>query len=366
MNLKLRIAMLITLLAIGATVHADDDFEQLVRETGIEKGPFTLRERPAWQPPKKILIYWDEMLVDDLRQRFPALKFDFARNRAEGIRLAANADAIIGTCDAAILDAAPRAAWIQITGAGAERCVNLERIESGEVTLTNAQKMSSPALGEHAAAMVMSLARGLVSFSKSMPSGEWRRQGPQTDRMQSVAGKTLLVVGLGGIGTEAARRGAALGMRVVATRRSERQAPDFVDYVGLADELLTLAAEADFIINALPLTPETRGIFDADFFDAVKRGAYFVSVGRGASTVTADLVAALASGQLGGVGLDVTDPEPLPPEHPLWQMDNVIITPHIGGRGGDRQRRRVLYAENVRRFIRGDALYNVVLPERGY
>jgi phosphoglycerate dehydrogenase-like enzyme len=184
--------------------------------------------------------------------------------------------------------------------------------------------------------------------------------------MQSVAGKTLLVAGLGGIGTEAARRGAALGMRVIATRRSTRQGPDFVDYVGLADELLTLAGEADFIINALPLTPETVGIFDAEFFAAVKRGAYFVSMGRGAITGTSDLVAALLSGQLGGAGLDVTDPEPLPAEHPLWQMDNVIITPHVGGWGGERERHGILLVENVGRFIRGDALFNVVLPERGY
>ena len=366
MNLILRIALLNALLAVGINANADDDFEKLAGETGIEQGPVAMRERAAWQPPERILIYWDEMLASDLRQRFPAVKFDFAHNRDAGIRLAANADAIIGTCDAAILGAAAKVSWVQIGSAGAERCVNFGRIKSGEVTLTNAQKMSSPALGEHAISMVMSLARGLVSFGKSMPSGQWHRSGPQTDRMQSVAGKTLLVVGLGGIGTEAARRGAALGMRVIATRRSARRGPDFVDYVGLADELLTLAAEADFIINALPLTPETSGIFDAGFFDAVKRGAYFVSIGRGASTVTPDLVAALQSGQLGGAGLDVTDPEPLPPEHPLWQMDNVIITPHVGGRGGDRQRRRVLYAENVRRYIRGDALFNVVLPERGY
>jgi phosphoglycerate dehydrogenase-like enzyme len=359
MKINVYITLMFALLA--ADGHADSDFEQLVRETGIEPGEYAMRERPAWQAPKKILIYWNEALASDLRRRFPTVEFGLARERVEAIRLAVDADAIIGTCDAAILDAAPGASWVQISSAGAERCVNHQRIKSGEITLTNLQKMSSPVLGEHAVAMVMSLSRGLVSFGKSMASGEWRRQ-----RMQSVAGKTLLVVGLGGIGTEAARRGAALGMRVIATRRSAREGPDFVDYVGLADELLTLAGEADFIINALPLTPETVGIFDAEFFAAVKRGAYFVSMGRGASTVTSDLVAALRSGQLGGAGLDVTDPEPLPPEHPLWQMDNVIITPHVGGWGGDRERRSILLIENVSRFIRGDALFNVVRPERGY
>jgi phosphoglycerate dehydrogenase-like enzyme len=364
MKTNLLIGLMTALLA--ANVYAGNEFERLVRETGIEPGPYAMREQPAWQAPKRILVYWDSRLASDLRQRFPEVEFELAGDRGEAIRLAGDADAIIWTCDAAVLDAAPGASWVQISSAGAERCVNQRRIRSGELTLTNMQKMSSPVLGEHAVAMVMSLARGLVSFGKSMSSGAWQRRGPQSERMQSVAGKTLLVVGLGGIGTEAARRGAALGMRVVATRRSSRQGPEFVEYVGLADELLTLAAEADFIINALPLTPETAGIFDAEFFEAVKRGAYFVSIGRGASTVTPDLVAALQSGRLGGAGLDVTDPEPLPPEHPLWQMDNVIITPHVGGRGGDRERRRILLMENVGRFIRGDALFNVVLPERGY
>ena len=155
-------------------------------------------------------------------------------------------------------------------------------------------------------------------------------------------------------------------MRVVATRRSSRDGPDFVDYVGLSSELHGLAADADFIVNALPLTAETTGIFDKIFFADAKKGSYFISVGRGASVVTDDLIQALESGQLAGAGLDVTDPEPLPTDHRLWQMENVIITPHVAGWGGSGGRRQVLVKENVRRFIAGDALFNVVDPERGY
>jgi len=155
-------------------------------------------------------------------------------------------------------------------------------------------------------------------------------------------------------------------MRVVGTRRSSREGPAFVDYVGLSDELFELAADADFIVNALPLTPETRGLFDAAFFEAARDGAYFVSIGRGASTVTDDLLAALESGAIAGAGLDVTDPEPLPGDHPLWQVENVIITPHIGGAGGNFDRHLVLLRENLRRFIAGDALYNMVDPAKGY
>jgi phosphoglycerate dehydrogenase-like enzyme len=214
--------------------------------------------------------------------------------------------------------------------------------------------------------MVLSLARGLIPFSKAMPDGEWLRSSPIVDGMQSIAGKTVLVVGLGGIGTEVARRVAALDMRVIGTRRSSREGPEFVEYVGLSHELHELAAQADFIVNALPHTDETEGTFNAGFFKAAKRGAYFINVGRGKTVVTADLVAALESGQLAGAALDVTDPEPLPSDHPLWQMDNVIITPHVSSRGGNRVRHNTLVRENLRRFVAGDALLNVVDPELGY
>ncbi len=255
---------------------------------------------------------------------------------------------------------------MQVFSAGVDRCAPLEAVQNGRVILTNMQKMSSPVLAEHAITMVMSLSRGLIAHSKLMKTGIWRRNESGREGIQSVSGKTLLVAGLGGIGIEVARRGAALGMRVIGTRRSSRDGPPFVDYVGLSDELFELAGEADYIVNALPLTPETRGLFDAAFFEAAKDGAYFVSIGRGASTVTEDLIAALESGAIAGAGLDVTDPEPLPKDHPLWQMQNVIITPHIGGTGGSRERHLVLLRENLRRFIAGDALYNVVDPARGY
>jgi len=214
--------------------------------------------------------------------------------------------------------------------------------------------------------MTLSLARRIPQFAKTMPSGEWRRTDEITGSMQSIAGKTMLVVGLGGIGTEVARRAAALDMRVIGTRRSSREGPEFVDYVGLSNELYKLAAEADFIANTLPRTVETTGMLDEEFFNAAKRGALFLNVGRGRTVVTDDLVAALESGQIGGAGLDVTEPEPLPADHPLWQMENVLITPHLAGRGGDRERHSLLMKENLRRFAAGEALLNVVDPELGY
>jgi len=353
-------------LILAANLRADTPIERLVEQTGIEVGETASRDMPRWREPRKIIVRGSVGPYEQVASKAPELELVSVGSEAEAIRHADGADAIIGFCSPRVAAAASTIQWMQITGAGAERCMGTEQIRSGQILLTNMQKMSSPVIAEHVTAMVLGLARGLGPYSKTMRSGTWQRRSGITDQMQSISGKTLLVVGLGGIGTEVARRAAALEMRVMGTRRSSREGPDFVEYVGLSGELLELAGKADFIVNALPLTAETTGIFDSEFFAAAKRGTYFITVGRGKSVVTADLLAALKSGQVAGAGLDVTEPEPLPSDHPLWQMSNVIITPHVAGRGSDRFRHNTLASENLRRFIAGDALYNVVDPSLGY
>ena len=163
------------------------------------------------------------------------------------------------------------------------------------------------------------------------------------------------------------RRAHGLGMRVIATRGSRREGPDYVEYVGLSHEALELARRADVVVNAAPLTATTRGMFNAAFFEAMKPSAYFISVGRGGSTVTADLVAALRQGHIAGAGLDVVDPEPLPEGHELWGMPRVIITPHVAGRSRESlQRISALVAENLRRYVAGEPLLSVVNIQKGY
>src|SRR5690606_34703356 len=136
---------------------------------------------------------------------------------------------------------------------------------------------------------------------------------------------------------------------------SGRTGPEFVSYVGLPDELLKLAGEADVVVNATPLTPQTADLFDAAFFGAIKPNAYFINVGRGQSVVTAALVGALKSGKLAGAGLDVVDPEPLPADHVLWTLPNVVITPHISARSDlEHSARMEVVKENVRRYVAGE------------
>jgi phosphoglycerate dehydrogenase-like enzyme len=156
-------------------------------------------------------------------------------------------------------------------------------------------------------------------------------------------------------------------MKVVATRDNNRDKPDFVSYVGLPDELPTLAKTADVIVNSVPLTPQTTGMYDAKFFAVLKPTAYFVNVARGGSAVTADLAAALNERRIAGAGLDVVDPEPLPPDNPLWRAPHVLITPHISSRSDlPSEARWTLAAENLRRYANGEKMLSVVDLAKGY
>jgi phosphoglycerate dehydrogenase-like enzyme len=278
----------------------------------------------------------------------------------------AAADAAIGTlCSAQLLSEAKQLQWIQWPGAGVERCVQQPLLRERHLLLTNLQRTMGGSMAEHVLGMMLVLSRHLDWFLRQQQQAHWAAD--DTPQLADLEGKTVLVVGLGGIGTEVARRAHAFGMRVTATRASGRSGPDFVSYVGLPDELTTLAKDADFIVNCLPLTPQTTGIFNQGFFAGLKPGAIFISVGRGPSTVTADLVAALSSGKLGGAGLDVVDPEPLPADSPLWRAQNVIITPHVSANSplADELRNQVLI-ENLRRYVAGEPMLSVVDIERGY
>ena len=365
---RLTVLLLIVaiLFGVAASVRAEISIDQLIQQAGIEEGDVAVRDMPRWDGARKIMLRNTGFDMTNLFMKYQEIDFITVNSLSDAMEHVHDVDAIIGFCDQKLVESANRLIWIQHFSAGVEHCLAVAKVGNGEVVLTNMQKMSSPVIAEHAIAMMMSLTRHLPQFVNRMAGSDWQRGPAATDGMMSIAGKRLLVVGLGGIGTEVARLGAALGMHVSATRNSSRDGPDFIEYVGLSHELPTLIAEADVIVNALPLTASTNGIFDSVLFDAVKPGAVFVNVGRGKTVVTEDLVVALESGLLSGAGLDVTDPEPLPKDSPLWQRDNVIITPHISSRGEEHERHAVLLQENLQRFIAGDPLLNVVDPKKGY
>ena len=338
---------------------------ELIDKLGLRVAPQPVRERPGWRPPRIVLVN-DQMhdLLPALRQAAPGAKLiEVPSATAKQI---ASADAAIGVCSQELLTQAKQLQWIQWPAAGVDRCVQQPLLRERNVLLTNLQRTMGPSMAEHVLGLMLALSRHLDYFLKEQQQARWTRE-ESAPQLADLDGKTVLVVGLGGIGTEVARRANALGMRVVATRASGKSGPDFVSYVGLPDELLKLARDADFVVNCTPLTPQTTGIFNREFFDTLKPGAYFISVGRGRSTVTADLVAALESRRLAGAGLDVVDPEPLPPESALWHLPNVIITPHVSANTPvSAEQRNFVLVENLRRYAAGEPMLSVVDIERGY
>lgn len=342
----------------------------VVAELGLEESAQRIDQREGWTKPRKIIVRALSGFpgIESLQGAAPGVKLVPLEKIEDAIAQAQDADAVLGWCDPRLLAAGPRIRWIQWYFAGVESCLAAPAVRERKLLLTNMQRAQSPVIAEHAIAMMLALARGLDLAVAQQSARAWRPDAAAPDaRMRVVKGKTLLVAGLGGIGTEVARRGHALGMRVIATRASDRTGPEFVSYVGLAAELPKLVAEADVVVNALPLTPATRGTFDARIFSGMKRGALFINVGRGGTVDTNALVQALASGALGGAGLDVTDPEPLPSDHPLWEAPNVIITPHVAS-DSDLGNARVweIVRENLRRYVAGEKMLSVVDVARGY
>ncbi len=340
---------------------------RMIADLGLLEAPRPVRESPGWTKPRRIVVRdATPERLQWLQGAAPGVELVPAATAADVPRVVGDADAVLGSCSAPIFEAGKSVRWIQVYNAGVEACVAALGLRERGILLTNMQKIAGPVMAEHVMAMVLSFARRMPQFAEAQRAGVWRADAEGGPGAFELSGKTVLVAGLGGIGTEVARLSHAFGMRVIATRASQRAAPPFVSHVGTPDQLLTLLREADIVVNTLPLTPETRGLFDAKAFAAMKPGAYFINVGRGSTVVTADMVQALQKKTLAGAGLDVTDPEPLPAGHALWSLPNVIVTPHVSADSDDREDRWLLVRENLRRYVAGEKMLSVVDTARGY
>jgi phosphoglycerate dehydrogenase-like enzyme len=344
------------------------DIAGLIRELGLRESATPIRESARWQTPRAIVVRRVQPNIAAILQPLvPGAKITVVDSPADAARVIADADVLLGFCSEPLIAAGKKLRWVQSFAAGVEDCVGAPAVKSGAVLLTNTQRTAGPVISEHVIGMLFALARGLPQFAVNQHEARWDDRFAEQGGMRSLRGKTLLVVGLGGLGTEVARLANALGMKVIATRNTSHEAPAFVSYVGLADELPALATQADAIVNTAPLTPSTTGIFNAAFFARLKPAVYFVNVGRGASVVTADLDAALRSGRIAGAALDVTEPEPLPADNPLWHAPNLIITPHVASKSdAGIESRLAMVQENLRRYAAGERMLSVVEPGRGY
>lgn len=360
----------------AAAPDAAESPAAVIARLRLREAPVPVRERPGWRAPRKIVLLGFDAQYRELGRRAlanaaPGAQFVVAPDRAAAIAAARDADVLIGfnpeICDPAIIDHARQLRWIQSLAAGVENCVALASVRRRNILITNMRGVDSAVIAEHAIALALAIAHGLDVFAVDTAQRRWSRKDAASTPMQMLTGKTMLVVGLGGIGTDVAERAHGIGMKVIATREHGHEGPQFVSYVGEPGELLTLARQADVIVNTAPLTPQTTGLFDARFFAVVKPTAIFVNVARGASVVTADLVKALDEHRLAGAGLDVVEPEPLPPDHPLWRAPHVIVSPHISSRsdlpGLDRW---VVARENLHRYASGEKMLSVVDLKLGY
>ncbi len=357
----------LALFATATTLHAELPAE--LEGLGLRESKTASRDLPGWTKPTRVLVstMFGPQFIEPLQAVAPGVEIVPAASVEEAVATVPGAQAVIGMCNQEVLAAAQELHWVQTYFAGVENCVSLPALQ-GNVLLSNGQRLSSPTIADHAIALSYALVRNTDVFVGNQAAGNWDRGSANSlFSFGELSGRTMLVVGLGGIGTQVAQRAHALGMRVLATRGSRREGPDYVDYVGLAHEAIELAQQADIVVNAAPLTDGTRGMFNQAFFKAMKSSAYFISVGRGQSTNTEDLLAALRDGDIAGAGLDVTDPEPLPSDHPLWSAPRVIITPHVAALSQETiVRIQLLVAENLKRYVAGDPLLSVVDIKRGY
>ncbi len=262
-----------------------------------------------------------------------------------------------------LVEKAGRLKWFQTNSAGVENVASPELADSG-ITVTNMSGAHATQISEHALAMMLAFARDLPRAIRAQDSGDWLGFDMKTFELD---GSVLAIAGLGDLGGALADKAKALGMVVLATKMRVTTKPVSVDEIYGPEGLDEIIGRADFVADTLPLTPHTRYAFARDQFRRMRPSAYFFNVGRGGTVNQDDLIAALESGEIAGAGLDVTEPEPLPAESPLWNMPNVILTYHSSGTSPNvMERHYQIFLDNLERFEHGRPLANVVDVRAGY
>lgn len=316
---------------------------------------------------KKILVVlpMDEPHKKILEEIAPQADFIYADNEDDlSAEVMEPVNIILGNPRRRLLPLAKNLEWMQLGSAGADLYVK-PGLLADNVLLTNATGAFGLSISEYMIAMVLDLFLNLPRYQVNQENHLWQNEGA----VQSIYGSTALVIGLGDIGGEFSKRFRALGGKVIGVRRSNTDKPDYVDELYLMDQLDELLPRADVVTLSLPETPLTHKLFNKEKFARMKPGSILLNVGRGTAIDTDALCEALNSGHLGGAALDVTDPEPLPADHPLWNAKNVRITPHIsGGYNLPETYERVfkICTGNLARYFREEKLKNLVDFSTGY
>jgi len=334
--------------------------------------PVTVESYPIAEPGKgaaasHVKIVTQEQIPEDYREKVRSLAAGLdlrqCASESEFRRELADAHVIYGDFSREDLKVARQLKWIQYAAAGVEGILWPELVES-PVALTNMARVYAPAISETVMGLLLALAHGINRYALQTREHVWK----QLDGLTDISGWTMGIVGLGGIGTETAYRAHyGFGMKIYAVDPKPLPKPAFVAELHSVECLPRMVPEVDVLVSAAPHTPASEGMFNESIFRAMKRSAYFINVSRGKLVDTPALVRALKEGWIAGAGLDVAYEEPLAADDPLWSAGNVIITCHTSGHTPRTlERQMALFTENVRRYVNGLPLLNVVDKKRGY
>jgi len=315
---------------------------------------------------KKIVVRGDAKLLQDFQGVTDKARF-VAINDGNVMSEIADADAYIGNIKPAEVRAGKKLKWVAIMSAGVENVLFLSGgndLRDSNIVLTNNKVVQGPEIADHALAMLLMLSRRLYHYEALKNQEEWERKPFQGIELR---GKTAVVIGVGGIGTQIAIRANAFGMKVIGVDPEDKPFMPFLEKVVKPDLLDEVIPQADVVFISAPHTEKSHKMMGAREFELMKKNSYFIAVSRGGIYEMPGLVKALDSHVLAGAGVDVTDPEPLPKGHALWKFDNVIVTPHIAGRSDQDNGRMIgTIKDNIQRFVDGRPLVNVVDKQKGY
>jgi phosphoglycerate dehydrogenase-like enzyme len=355
------------LLSLPAAAHA------AAGDAGAEPPwPVTVESYPLLEPGKtaslaRIKLATQEDIPAAHQQKLfayaPTLDLTLCRDEQQFRIEVAGAHVILGDFSREDLQAARQLRWIQYTAAGVEHILFPELVDS-PIVLTNMQRMYSPTISETAIGLLLTLTRGLNRYTLQTHEHVWKPLNGLTE----ISELTLGIVGLGGIGTDTAYRAHyGFNMKILAVDPKPLPKPAFVAELHSPEWLPKMVPQVDVLLSAAPHTPVSEGMFNETIFRAMKPTAYFINVSRGKLVDTPALIRALKEGWIAGAGLDVAYQEPLPPDDPLWTAGNLIITSHTSAISeGSTQRSYDLFCENMRRYVSGLPLLNVVDKKRGY
>ncbi len=299
-----------------------------------------------------------------LEEKAPGCSFTYGDHKTLTTEMVQEANIILGNPPVEKVKGSKNLEWLQLSSAGVGGFTNEGVLREG-VALTNMSGAYGLAISEYMLGVLLSMFKRLHYYRDNQSEAKWQYEG----NVKSIYNSTALVVGLGDIGGEFAKRLKALGAYTIGIRRTNLDKPDYLDELHLMDDLESLLPKADIVALSLPATNFTNKVINKKTLGLMKQDAVLINVGRGTAIDTDDLCDALESGQILGAAMDVTDPEPLPSDHRLWKLKNVIITPHVsGGYSLDETRNRIINisADNLEAFINGKELRNIVDFSAGY